>query len=258
MTVSPTLSAMSANFLAFVRAQAAGPHGRLEEDADWLVAETGLPQLNRVSLKRPVSAAALAERLEGLSRRFASRAWYLVVQPAAEGEAVGQSLAAAGLSLARDMPAMCVRLDGDRAVPPAVAVRDAEGLADWQRVAACAYRLEDDGSGAALEMLDAMAALPGCRFWLRRSGGQAVSCALSLEAGACAGLYWVATAPVWRGQGHASALVAGVISALAGGGVEALYLQASDAGFGLYHNLGFREIGRLRVWEEVAMSRGGE
>jgi ribosomal protein S18 acetylase RimI-like enzyme len=245
------MAAMSANFLAFVRAQAAGPLGRLEEDDDWLVAETGLPCLNRVSLKRPVPADALTPCLDRLSRHFAGRTWYLVVQPAAGDGPTGRALEAAGMRLARDMPVMHVGLGSETAGPAAALVRDAAGLAEWQGVAASAYRLEEDGSGAALGLLAAMAALPGCRFWLRRSGGEAVACAFSLECAGTAGLYWVATVPEYRGQGHASALVAGVMAALARNGVGGLYLQASELGLGLYRTLGFRGIGRLHVWEAV-------
>lgn len=244
---------MTTIHLAFVRAQVAGPDARLEEDDAFLVVETGIPGLNRVNLKRAIPSGELSDRLAGLRRRFAAgrQKWMLVVQPAALCAETASNLAAAGFALVRDMPVMRRAMSPDGAVSPSGAIDSLDDLADWQALAACAYPFGGEQAQRAGGMLAAMLRRDGCRFWLHRVDGQAVACAFSFSLGGTAGLYWVATAPEWRKQGHATVLLTGALGTLAGQGIREVFLQSSDKGYSLYQSLGFVDIGRMQAWEIV-------
>jgi ribosomal protein S18 acetylase RimI-like enzyme len=70
-----------------------------------------------------------------------------------------------------------------------------------------------------------------------------------------AGLYWVATAPAFRGRGLGQACTRAATNAAFERGARAVVLQASRMGEPIYRKLGFREVTRYRwFWTERARS----
>lgn len=64
--------------------------------------------------------------------------------------------------------------------------------------------------------------------------------------GTTAGIYYVATPPEHRGRGAAAAITTWLVDQLLESGAAQVSLQASDAGFPIYHRLGFDTLGSYR------------
>lgn len=98
----------------------------------------------------------------------------------------------------------------------------------------------------------AVAALDGTgpRVWVARVGGAAVA-TLSVAVQAADAYVWlVATRPAARGRGLAGALLRTALRAARDEhGATTTTLEATAAGEGVYRRLGYRDLGRLGMWE---------
>ncbi len=90
----------------------------------------------------------------------------------------------------------------------------------------------------------------GPRAWVARAGGRPVATlSLALHAGD-AYVWLVATAPEARGRGLASELLRSALRAARDeAGAATTTLEATAMGEGVYRRLGYRELGRLGMWE---------
>jgi ribosomal protein S18 acetylase RimI-like enzyme len=90
----------------------------------------------------------------------------------------------------------------------------------------------------------------GPRAWLARAGGRPVA-ALSVALHDGDAYVWlVATAPEARGRGLASELLRGALRAARDeAGATTTTLEATAMGEGVYRRLGYRDLGRLGMWE---------
>lgn len=82
----------------------------------------------------------------------------------------------------------------------------------------------------------------------RGPDGGAVAAAMALHTGEVGGLYWVGTLPEGRGAGLAAACTALATNLAFERGAQAVTLQASHMGEGIYRRLGYREYGQSARW----------
>ncbi len=80
---------------------------------------------------------------------------------------------------------------------------------------------------------------PGIMWAIASTDGTPVGVAAGVLDGETGGIYYVATPPEFRGRGVGAATTAWVTNELFARGARTVTLQASEAGFGVYHRLGF-------------------
>jgi ribosomal protein S18 acetylase RimI-like enzyme len=88
------------------------------------------------------------------------------------------------------------------------------------------------------------------RGYVARVDGHAVSALLSCDTddGDCS-ITAVATLPEYQGRGLATRLMAAALRRAQGRGMTSTSLQASPSGATVYARLGYRELGRMPMWE---------
>jgi GNAT superfamily N-acetyltransferase len=109
-----------------------------------------------------------------------------------------------------------------------------------------AYGFPSPAYDAALDRLED----PRWRGYVARVSGKAVSCLLVWEgdygdAGICA----VATLPDARGRGLGTRLLAHALREARSRGLSTTSLQASPMGYPIYKKIGYRDLGRMTMWE---------
>ena len=122
---------------------------------------------------------------------------------------------------------------------------DATGL-EVGRVNDLAYGWEDPGVATALRDLRAG---PSTHLYRARAGGEVASVAIVADAGDEASLFNVATHPAHQRRGLSSRLVAVALGEARERGMRTSTLQASGAGEPVYRALGYRDFGRIQMWE---------
>jgi ribosomal protein S18 acetylase RimI-like enzyme len=117
-------------------------------------------------------------------------------------------------------------------------VRDATGLAVWDRVLAEGYPMPPSPAPPAL--------LGGAaRFWLARVDGEPAAAALSYAAHGVVDVEAVATLPAFRRRGVGAAVT--LAATLADPALPAV-LISSDDGRGVYRGLGYLPVTRWTLW----------
>lgn len=190
-------------------------------------------------LNAAVSPGALdVERAAAIGDFFPAGRPFVLVSPHPTPD-----LRAAGLRLVGHPPFM-VRPPGGAVPPPpppgvtVTEVRDAAGLAEWDRVLAAAYPMP--GSPAPPSLLGGPT-----RFWLARADGEPVATALSHTGHGVVDVECVATLPAHRGRGIGAA--ATWAATLADPALPAV-LIASDDGIGTYRRMGYLAVARWTLW----------
>ena len=84
--------------------------------------------------------------------------------------------------------------------------------------------------------------------WTGYLDGLPVTTAAVVRTGNVLGLYNVATAPGYRKRGFGEAITRHVLE---GNDADALVLQSTSHGFGLYEQLGFRSVTRILVYNSM-------
>lgn len=125
--------------------------------------------------------------------------------------------------------------------PPGVTVtevRDAAGLAVWDRVLAAGYPMPESPAPPSL--------LGGpTRFWLASADGEPVATAMSYTGHGVVDVEAVATLPTHRGRGIGAAVT--WAATLADPALPAV-LIASDDGVGTYRRMGYLAVARWTLW----------
>jgi GNAT superfamily N-acetyltransferase len=89
----------------------------------------------------------------------------------------------------------------------------------------------------------------GASFYFGRDRGQLAACLAAIDQDGDCGIYCVATKPVSRKQGLASALLRHALRDAKARGCSTSSLQSSPMGFSVYERLGYRDRGAIEVWE---------
>jgi ribosomal protein S18 acetylase RimI-like enzyme len=88
----------------------------------------------------------------------------------------------------------------------------------------------------------------GVRCYVGEADGRPVATALSVTVGEFTGIFSVATAPAYRRRGFGTAVTARAVADGVLAGAAWCWLQASDDGYPVYRNLGFRTIETWSRW----------
>jgi GNAT superfamily N-acetyltransferase len=117
------------------------------------------------------------------------------------------------------------------------------GLADVTRINDVAYGWHDEFVNGLLS------APPELRLHGALLEGEPVACSAWIRRGDDCAVYLVACLPAARGRGLATALMSRMLSEAHAEGCATTSLQASSAGYPIYRRLGYRDLGRLEMWE---------
>lgn len=90
--------------------------------------------------------------------------------------------------------------------------------------------------------------LDGLRCYVGQADGRPVATALSVTVGEFTAIFNVATDPAFRRRGFGTALTARAVADGVLAGAAWCWLQASDEGYPVYRDLGFRTIERWPHW----------
>jgi len=91
-------------------------------------------------------------------------------------------------------------------------------------------------------------AVPGVDFFMARRSGEVWSFVQTSRIGTLVGIWSMATAPEYQGQGAGRALLQAVLAHHRRRGADLFYLMASSAGQRLYQGVGFQETTPLASW----------
>jgi ribosomal protein S18 acetylase RimI-like enzyme len=165
-------------------------------------------------------------------------------------------LAEFGLRLADELPLMSAPLavlPSDDPAPDGVTigrVRSADDLRAWAAAYAGGHRYPPDVEQAWYDVLASLDLDGGTplRHYVARCAGEPAACATVFLGAGVAGLYCVATAHPWRGRGLGTAVTLHALGDAAAAGYDTAVLGAEAPAVRLYHRLGFRPGGVMRVY----------
>jgi ribosomal protein S18 acetylase RimI-like enzyme len=125
-------------------------------------------------------------------------------------------------------------------------VRDAEGLADFERAAALGF---GSPPGPAFSWHSPPLLLdPRLQLWRGRLAGETVAVSMGFAEAGVLGIYGVATLPQVRRRGFGTALTR---RAIEGGPSLPAVLQPSSTAVHLYGRLGFQRFSTFRAWDRA-------
>ena len=100
------------------------------------------------------------------------------------------------------------------------------------------------------EFVPAMRALTDrAEFYFARDHGELATCVAAIDEGGDCGIYCVATRPVSRNRGLASALIRHALVDARKRGCTTSSLQSSPIAFSVYERLGYRDRGAIETWQ---------
>jgi ribosomal protein S18 acetylase RimI-like enzyme len=236
---------------AFYRSLAGGaPGSRLDEPAEGVQA-TIVPAHPWLSIFNSVfyrDVEALEAALPDLEQRFRQsevHAWTVWVPP--WDQEAAPILSSAGHKRDGSPLAMVARLD-ELDLTPRTEVRVASDLS-WRDVAACNDRahgvLADWTMSSVFETMED----PACRLYGVRGGDEVLSCLIAREEAGDCYFWFVATVPEARGRGLAVEAVRAALRSARERGSTTASLESTSMAESLYHQIGFRSIGRYEMWE---------
>jgi ribosomal protein S18 acetylase RimI-like enzyme len=199
--------------------------------------------LNSVIYERVEALEAELGRLAAVYEGEGVRAWTVWAPErdraaAAVLEGAGHRLDASPMGMAMELAGFDRRPSGDLDV-------DAEPEpVELGRLNDLAYRFEDDDFARALTRRP-----PGVHAYLARVDGAPAACLGAIDRGDDCGIYFVATAPEARGRGLATELMTRALADGRARGCRTTSLQATKAGYPIYARLGYRDCGRIQMWE---------
>jgi ribosomal protein S18 acetylase RimI-like enzyme len=221
---------------------AAGGH-RAERTADASFVDLGSPVGldNAVVLLRPPPAVDLDAVIRQARAFFPpDRNWTLVSAfPLPPHDRYGLGLVG--------HPPLMVRAPAPLPARPSgldvVGVDGPERLADMERVLESGFGVKLDEPALGPELPEI------AQLFVGYADGRAVACAGSWAAHGIAEVNWVATVPEARRCGYGAALTVAAVAAWPG---LPAALLSSDDGRPVYHRLGFLDVVRFTMWQQVA------
>jgi GNAT superfamily N-acetyltransferase len=192
------------------------------------------------------SAAALEQALGRLAVMYEEagvRAWTVWVPD--HDTAAAAILERAGHRLDARPTAMAMELgDFDRLPSPDVEVDLEPEPVELGQINDRAYDFGADDFARALTRRP-----PGLHAYVARVDGAPAACVGALDHDDDCGIFFVATLPEARGRGLATELMTHALADGRGRGCRTTSLQATQAGYPIYARLGYRDCGKLQMWE---------
>jgi len=251
--------AISANLIAFWSSYGRGQGCILEQTSDWAWFYTGIRSrcYNGVLRARfePDEVKAVIDRLRARIRPEGAPAiWWL--DPQSNPERLGPLLEQYGVASAGEIPAMAVDLEGigkgsDRIADFTIKRVDRPELqAVWGRTAAVGTDLPKESIERLVELEAGLSDEPyrAQRRYIGTLAGIPVATSAMVLEGGVAGIYAVATLPAARRRGIGRIMTVRPLLEAREMGCRVGILQASSAGYSLYKKIGFRDVGRYRLY----------
>jgi GNAT superfamily N-acetyltransferase len=234
-----------------MRVMTQGSEGAVAEEVAPGVVCARTPEMADRSLFNGVvyrDGAALLDALDAVSAFYAGApAWMVWVRPG--DDAVAAALRDAGLRSDASPPMMGAALDDVRLDD---ATEDAWlGIAeptDWSTLATVNDQAWHAPAGTFARPLSRLPVDAALRAWVA-GDAQPASVVATLREGEDCYLLLVATRPEAQGLGLASALIRDVLRWARADGATSTTLEATEAGFPVYEQLGYRALGTLQMWE---------
>jgi GNAT superfamily N-acetyltransferase len=244
------LGTMYACMAGFHRSLGRAARGGAVIEQDGVVAAVvpGLPGMGIVNAAVYRDAAGLAEALPALAEAYeACDVGRSMVWAAPDDDAAHGALGVAGYVRQAEAPAMALELASlPEEDDPLDEWSDAPEPWELAQVVERSYGLAD---GAVGEAIDGW--LEGATAYVARLGGRPVGCLTLLREGADAGVFLVGTVPEARGRGLARRLLLRALHDARAAGATVSTLQSSRLGYPVYLRLGYRDLGRLGMWERA-------
>ncbi len=193
------------------------------------------------------SAAALYNAHAELDRTYSNagvRAWNVWVMPG--DDAVAKFLETRGHTF--DGAPVAMALDLNAATIAAPTSLDWTHTSDYRAVASI-NRAAYGVAGPAFEEAMERCVVPNATFYLARHDGKPACVLMTLDVNRDCGFYVVATLPHARGRRLAQQLMSVALAEARARGCTTASLQASPMGYPVYLKLGFRELGKMSMWE---------
>jgi GNAT superfamily N-acetyltransferase len=168
--------------------------------------------------------------------------------------ALDGALAAAGYQLAIELPVMVVdEPPSEEPISDAVTigrVETTDDRVDWITANLTGFCHDDDDRAAVRSAFDDDRSLVGGRVagFVARDAGRPVAASMVCVSEGIAIVGWVGTVPEHRRRGIGAAVTRAATIAGFELGARAVALQASPMGHPVYARMGFRTVGRYRVW----------
>lgn len=198
--------------------------------------------LNSVVYDSPDGLARALPELAGAYVETGVRAWTVWVPATDAGTA--ELLAGSGHALDADPAVMCMELDGfDLPRPADLDLVEGPSVETYMELNDRAYGFEQPGFTTGIREL------PGVVFYVARLDGEPVACAGGHDHEGDCCITFVATLPEARGRGLARKLMVLTLRDAIDRGCTTASLQATKMGYPLYVKLGFKDLGRLQMWE---------
>jgi GNAT superfamily N-acetyltransferase len=237
---------MHANLREFCRLMGSASPGARVVELSGVVAAV-VPATPHRSLFNSVAydtAGQLAQALPRLADIYTDagiEAW--TVWTPERDDRAARLLSEAGHRIDGDPAVMCMELSDLRVPRP-----DDLDLDPDPRVAMLS-ELNDAAYGTAPDMAHAVQTLPGVTLHVARLDGRPAGAVGTYDLNGDTCILYVATAPVARGRGVASKLVALALHEARDRGATTTSLQATKMGYPIYAKLGYRDLGKLQMWE---------
>ena len=256
--------AIEGNFFGVALLWRSWPAAEIHDDPDMLWTITDIPfgmfnTVMRAQLTPESADAAIKATIARCGARNVPMAWFTgpVMRPAnlpAYLEAHGFT-GGDGSCMALDLLAMSEDLPAPRGLM-IEHVSDGETLKQWCHAMIAGFGIPEFVEGASLDCFTSVGfggRLP-LRLYLGRLKGGPVATSMLLLGAGVAGIYCVATIPEARRQGIGTAMTLAPLREARALGYRVGILDASDMGFGVYHNIGFREVCRRSqyIWRSAA------
>ncbi len=220
----------------------------IEQDGVVAAVVPGLPGLVIANAAVYREAGGLAGALPELAQAYEARdVARSLVWAGPDDDAAHGALAAAGYVRNAEAPAMSVDLASlPQEDDPLDEWSDAPEPWELAQVVERSYGLADGAVGDAIDGW-----LAGARAYVVRLDGRPVGCLTLVREGADAGVFLVGTVPEARGRGLARRLLLRALHDARDAGATVSTLQSSRLGYPVYLRLGYRDLGRLGMWERA-------
>jgi GNAT superfamily N-acetyltransferase len=220
----------------------------IEQDGVVAAVVPGLPDMGIANAAVYREPAGLAEALPALAQAYEARdVARSMVWAAPDDDAAHAALAAAGYLCNAEAPAMALDLASlPQEDDPLDEWSDAPEPWELAQVVERSYGLADGAMGDAIDGW-----LAGASAYVVRLDGRPVGCLTLLREGADAGVFLVGTVPEARGRGLARRLLLHALHDARDAGATVSTLQSSRLGYPVYRRLGYRDLGRLGMWERA-------
>jgi ribosomal protein S18 acetylase RimI-like enzyme len=206
-----------------------------------IVPERSFP--NAVLYDRAESLVEALPALEDAYDDAGVRAWTVWVPEA--DDAAGKALADAGHAIDGTPLEMGAPLDELDLEPRRALDLDAD--AGSLAVAV----INDTAYGLGGTLLPAFAAFPseGIHVYVARDDGLAAACVVAADRDGDCGIFLAATLPAAQGRGLCGELLRTALRDARERGCQTTSLEATRAGEPIYRRIGYRDLGRLQMWE---------